>query len=260
MGLSKTFRLRACAVAGLLIAGGAANAAQPTSAERFSVIAGGHHLERWCKHLTPAERGELQSITSHAEIVAARDLGAERVREITAGAREFADQRGSDCGEETERAVRLSLNVARDFARNETVSAADQAPVTITPDPTAPEPRTEPEQSREEDRTATAPAEEAVREERSSANDLDRFGAQTQAYYVQRRCSHLAYRDDLHFWKLIAHQHKVMVRRHGGRAVARMQRAAEAAANARSFRCGQRSRRMVRRGYASLRQDLRGTY
>ena len=75
------------------------------------------------------------------------------------------------------------------------------------------------------------------------SGSLQGYTHRTRAYYIQRRCRHLAYADDLRFWKSIAAQHKRLVRHHGSSAVSRAQARARAAAS--RIRCGYRSEQIV---------------
>ncbi len=229
----------------MMLAISAAGAATVTMEDRYSVVAGGQQLDRQCEHLGAAERDELREIAAHVEVEAAKEIGGERVREIRAGAREFADQRGADCGEETSAAVALSLEVARDYAVART-QVAERA-----------EARRQRQEAAAQQSQAVQPETRNTRREPQPelSAELDRFGAQTHAYYLQRRCGHLPYNQAVDFWKLVAHKHKAFVRRFGARAIGRMQRAAEAGAN--DLSCSSRTRRIVHNGYATLQRDIR---
>ncbi len=220
----------------LMIASTNAHAISDRDLDRFKVIAGGWHLERQCNHLGAQQRADLGDISANAEILTAREIGSEEVREIVASARQFGEEQGTQCGDATAEAVQLSLNVAYEYAD----AHAERTEETASS-----------ERSEQRD---TAIAEEPA--ETPGADLLGRFGSQTEAYYLQRRCGHLAYADDLRFWQLIAHQHQAMLNRFGSSAISQMQRSAEARANSAQLSCGSQTRRMVRSGYASIAQDL----
>jgi hypothetical protein len=204
--------------------------------DRFTVIAGGWQLEQRCTHLDERSHAQLGEISAHAEVEVAQAIGAERVREIMASARAFGEERGASCNSETREEVLLSLQLAQDYAdaRSEVAAVAPPQPEIAPP--------------------ASEPA-RALPNEPVLAEALIRFGEQTRAYYLQRRCGHLSYRQDYHFWQLIAHQHAQLLRRFGASAIRRMQREAEESANGDAYACGGQTRTMVRAGYSAIRTD-----
>lgn len=213
----------------------AANAA--ISIDQFTVIAGGWQLERQCGHLTSEQHDALGEITAHAEVDAARRHGAAKVREVLDGAEQFGQEMGANCGDETHDAVNSAYGMAQQYvvARNaETTRQTERK-----------------RKKKKRSRTVTATPE--VNAPRRSA--LARFGSQTEAYYLQRRCRHLPYKQDLAFWKLIRKHHYALIGRYGAGAVGRVSRRAKHNAYSASVYCGAKTRSMVYAGLHTIRGD-----
>ncbi len=83
---------------------------------------------------------------------------------------------------------------------------------------------------------------------------LRRFTMQTRAYYIQRRCKHLPYAQDLSFWKMIATSHKRLMRKLGSGAVGRAQKRAKLAAY--RARCGCKTEQQVIAGFRGIKRDV----
>jgi hypothetical protein len=207
--------------------------------DSFTVIAGGWQLERRCEHLNEPSHSELGDIAAQAELEIASEIGTERVREIMTAAREFGEEQASDCNEHTADAVRLSLDVAHEYAQARTEAN--------TP---AVEPHEQSQQSEQRDATVEWEA------EGGRTDVLERFGEQTRAYHLQLRCDYLRYRDAHYFWELIVYRHDALIRQYGAGAVGRVERQAESRANSSQTSCGSQSHQAIRSGYDAIRQDV----
>ena len=85
------------------------------SLDNFTVIAGGWQLERRCGHLDPDQHDNLGEVVAHAEVDAARHHGAAKVKEVLQGAKQFGEEMGADCGDETHDAVNSAYGVALQY-------------------------------------------------------------------------------------------------------------------------------------------------
>lgn len=219
--------LRALALAAGLVAalGAWAPAQAAISLDHFTVIVGGWQLERRCTHLDAGKHDTLGRIAARAELEAAGAHGADKVTEVLEGAEAFGKEQAGNCGAETREAVRRSYSIAVQFA---TARSTENRP------------------RRDETVTALQP----------SRKRLVRFGAQTEAYYLQRRCRHLPYKQDLAFWKLIRKQHYALIAKFGAGAVGRVSRRAKHNANRASVRCGVQTETAVYDGLHAIRRDV----
>ena len=225
----------AVSAAFFLMAGSQVRAA--TSLDQFTVIVGGWQLERRCEHLEPAQREALGQIAAHAEIDMAGQHGSDKVREVLAGAEQFGEQMGANCGDETREAVTRSYGVARSYAA---ARAAAEVPA-VTQDTTV--------------ETQREPAKKKKKKPAGRA-DLARFGKQTEAYYLQLRCKHLSYDSALSFWKMIAKRHHALIAKYGAGPVGRTSRGARASAHAAGVHCGARTKGKIDTGVNGIRRDL----
>lgn len=251
----------------LVTSGSAAVAAGSDSLDRFTAIAGGWQLERRCEHLDSGARETFGQIAAHAEIDMARKHGAKKVKQVLDGADQFGEERGADCGDETSQAVNQSYGVAQQYAAERTAAAERRAAAAKRNAATA---KRKAQRKREQRRkaaqvrmtakrqTTTVAVQPVTRKPAKAGPALERFGTQTKAYYLQRRCGHLRYQNDLAFWKLIAHQHHALIRKYGAGAVGRVERRAKAGAYSSALRCGGRTNRMVRAGHQAIRRDVSG--
>ncbi len=236
MHLSNPFRRAALWAAGAAIV--TCLVAPPASAElsldKFTVIAGGWQLERRCGHLDAAERDDLGDIVARAEVDAANRHGVGAVRDVLHGAQKFGREEGANCGDETRQAVERAYSVARDYALE-----LDAYPTydTITNGTHT--------HSYEDDDDYGAPR----------RSRLERFGSQTEAYYLQLRCRHLPYETALEFWELIKKHHYALIRRYGTHAVGRVSRQAKHDAYSSSVYCGPKTWSMVWAGLYTIRGD-----
>lgn len=205
------------------------------SLDNFTVIAGGWQLERRCEHLDPDQHDNLGEVVAHAEVDAVRNHGAAKVKEVLQGAKQFGREMGANCGDETHDAVNSAYGVALQYVTARTAETKRKT-----------------ERKRKKQYRTTTPTPEVTARHRSA---LARFGSQTEAYYLQRRCKHLPYKQDLAFWKLIRKHHYALIRRYGAGAVGRVSRRAKHQAYSASVYCGAKTRSMVYAGLHTIRND-----
>ena len=203
------------------------------SLDQFTVIVGGWQLERRCEHLEPGQRAALGQIAAHAEIDMAGKHGSAKVREVLAGAKQFGEEMGANCGDETGEAVKRSYGVAREYAAAR--AAAQDNTQVATPSTTPQTPK---------------------KKKPAGRKDLARFGKQTEAYYLQLRCKYLSYDSALNFWKMIARRHHALIGKYGAGPVGRTSRGARASAQSASVSCGARTNGKIERGVNAIRRDL----
>ena len=214
----------------------------------FETIATAHATESKCRQLNQDDREELATHAAYAETAAAKSNGSASVM----AARKRAKSSAS-CGGDARNRVMAGLNAGRKFEqrfvdqRNASAKAAARK-------------RKQKERRKARQQAAlaartTAPTRAQTRTtSRSATGSIARYKTHTRAYYLQRRCNHLPYKQALRFWKLIAAQHGRMVKRYGGSAVARADRQARAAA--RRARCSPATKRQVIAGLRGIRQGL----
>lgn len=207
------------------------------SLDQFTVVVGGWQLEQRCNHLSAVKHDNLGRVAAAAEVEAARKYGVAKVAEVLKGAEQFGEEKGANCGDETSQAVMRSYEVAAQYAasRNAYVKS--------------PQKRTQ--TRKRESNNTVIPVPRTMGHEA-----LTRYGTQTEAYYLQRRCHHLPYNQDLAFWNLIKTRHYALIREYGAGAVGRVSRQAKANANSASVRCGPTTYKTVRTGLRSIRRDV----
>lgn len=270
--MCRKLTVHAIATVVLVVAGGVApDVATANSLDRFTVIAGGWQLERRCQHLDGGARDTFGQIAAHAEVDMAGKHGAGNVKQVLAGAEQFGQEKGANCSDETRQAVNRSYGVARQYAQEQTAIVKQRTAAAKRKAERKAQRKREQRkaqrkraQQRKAAQVRTAAKARtrrvAVRPDPTLSADtrssLQRFGVQTRAYYLQRRCGHLRYEQDLAFWKLIAHQHHALIRKFGAGAVGRVERQAKAGAYSGSLRCGGRTRRMVRSGHEAIQRDV----
>lgn len=194
----------------------------------FQTIASGHAAELKCKSLSRKEREELATHAAFAETAAVRTNGSGAVMAARSRAKSSAN-----CGSAKQTAS-AGLAAGRRFEQSFVDNSKAQAKRAV---------------KRKKAKQRVAAAQPKKKRQRwqqfasSSGGGLAGYTHRTRAYYVQRRCRHLAYGDDLRFWKIIAAQHRRLVRRFGSSAVSRAQARARSAAS--RIRCGYRSEQIV---------------
>ncbi|MEM7428507.1 MAG: hypothetical protein AAF441_20645 [Pseudomonadota bacterium] len=229
----------------LLVGSPAVSTAAPIGLDinTFETIAAGHAAEQKCRTLSSGEREDLATHAAFAEVAAARVSGSgavKNVRNRVSG--------GVSCGSARAK-VTAALAAGRRFEqkfvdRSKALAVAGRKKAK----------RKKQRVARLSSQTAAA-AQQKEQQRRQFAENagpaLSGYTHHTRAYYVQRRCRHLAYGDDLRFWKMIAASHKRLVRRFGSSAVSRAQSKARRAAA--RVRCGHRSKKIVVAGLRSMR-------
>ncbi len=212
----------------------------------FQKIDAGHATEQKCRQLADGDREELSTHAAFAETAAVKLNGADRVMAARESARSTAD-----CTAGAREKALSGLEAGRRFEKlyvNET-----EAAVRARSRAEKQRPKPKPRQAAALNRTREGQA--AAANAGGGGRVLDRFKQQTHAYYLQRRCNHLVYGKALHFWKMIAAQHKRLIGRYGANAVVRAEKIAQSAA-ARQ-RCGSRTQQTVMAGLQSISRDVR---
>ncbi len=214
----------------------------------FETIATAHATESKCRQLSQDDREELATHAAYAETAAAKSNGSASVK----AARKRANSSAS-CGGNARGRVMAGLSAGRKFEQKfvDQRKASERAAA-----------RKRKQKERRKARRQAALATRTVAPTRAqtrttprrSGGSIARYKAHTRAYYIQRRCNHLPYKQALRFWKLIAAQHGRMVKRYGGSAVARADR--QARASARRARCSPATKRQVLAGLRGIRQGL----
>ncbi len=220
----------------------------------FETIAAGHATELKCRQLSQDDREELATHAAYAETAAAHTNGSGRVMAARKRARGSAS-----CGSSAKNRVMAGLSAGRRFEQKFVDQRAAQARVARRKDK-----RRKKRQARRQ--ASLAPVRLTPRQQaqarraqtrtqpRAARGSIARYKSQTRAYYLQRRCNHLSYKQALRFWKLIAAQHGRMVKRFGANAVVRADR--QARSSARRARCGVRTKQQVIAGLRGIRRDM----
>ncbi len=208
----------------------------------FETIAAGHAAEQKCRTLSRSEREDLATHAAYAETAAAKTNGSSAVKVVRSEVNSAVS-----CGTARTK-VTAALAAGRRFEQKFVGQAKARSAAARK------------KAKRKKQRTAAAartPAPTRVRSTerawaaRPANGNLKGYTRQTRAYYVQRRCRHLAYGEDLRFWKMIAANHKRLIRRYGSSAVSRAQSRAQRAAA--RVRCGNKSKQIVVAGLRSMR-------
>ncbi|MEM1198392.1 MAG: hypothetical protein AAGI06_03695 [Pseudomonadota bacterium] len=215
----------------------------------FQTIATGHATESKCRQLSQDDREELATHAAYAETAAAKTNGSASVKAARQRARSSAN-----CGGDARSRAMAGLNAGRKFEQR----FVDQRKASAR---AAARKRKQKQQRKVRRQAALASRTAAPRRAqtrttttRRASGSIARYRSHTRAYYLQRRCNHLPYKQALRFWKLIAAQHGRMVKRYGGSAVARADR--QARASARRARCSPATKRQVIAGLRAIRQGL----
>ncbi len=209
----------------------------------FETIAAGHAAEQKCNTLSSGDREDLATHAAFAEVAAARVNGSGAVMDVRSRV-----SGAVSCGSARSKAA-AGLAAGRKFEQkfvdqSEAIAAAKRRKAKRKKQRVA---------SAAQRAAAAAPAQQKRQQQfaENGGSALSGYTQQTRAYYVQRRCRHLAYGDDLRFWKKIAANHKRLVRRFGSSAVSRAQSRAQRAAA--RVQCGRQSKQIVVAGLRSMR-------
>ncbi len=226
----------------------------------FQTIAAGHATESKCRQLNSADREELATHAAFAETAAVKSNGSGSVMAARKRARSSAQ-----CGADARSRAQAALNAGRKFEQRYVDNRRVQTRAKTRKAKRRQARRNE-RQRRVRPRTTRAAAlthttrrttnrrHEIRTVPRVARGSIARFRSQTRAYYLQRRCNHLSYRDALQFWKLIAAQHKRMIRRYGAGSVQRAQ--SQARASASRTHCSPSTKRQVVAGLRGVRRDV----
>ena len=226
----------------------------------FQTISAGHATALKCSELSHSEREELATHAAFAETAAVAANGSGQVK----AARKRA--RGSvQCGGGARDRAMAGLQAGRKFEQRYVDASKAQARAKKRKAQRR-EARKLRRQQRARTQASRAPAVLATAQRRANTGpevrtvtrgtrgSISRFKSQTRAYYLQRRCNHLSYKQALRFWKLIAAQHNRMIARYGSGAVQRAQRQARSSAN--RSRCSPSTKQQVLAGLRGVRRDV----
>ena len=188
-------------------------------------------IDSVCDVLSVAERDELSTYVSRAEVSAAEKTTLETVRSAMASGKKSG--LATSCGEQASAEVKETLSAAREAIK--AVEAQDQNA------------SSEPVVASGED--AGKKYSQAGAMIQTSAS-LAAYGRVTEAYYLERRCAYLAKPAINSFYRAILQNHFAAVAHFGKPAVSAAKRNAEGRANAQS--CDSAGRARVRAGYAEI--------
>ncbi len=191
----------------------------------FETITAGFFAEQKCRKLSSTEREELATHAAFAETAAVKLNGASSVM---AARRRIKNN--TQCNNGARSKAMAGLKAGRDF---------EQLFVDKT--------KTKQRSGRN--------VRSRPKKQQSAGDPLTRYTVQARAYYLQRRCRHLVYADDLAFWKMIKARHKQLVRRHGSRSMSIAQRKARLSAE--RVRCNSRTKKQVLAGLNGISRDTR---
>ena len=248
------------AVLALMSAAPSSASASPVGLDisTFETIAVGHAVDQKCRKLSSAEREDLATHAAYAETAAVKKNGSGSVMAVRKRASAAAKCDGS-----AKSKAMAGLKAGRNFeqlyvneAKSKVRSARKARKRKKNRSIAGVQPRQKPNNHAA---FATASARAGVSGSSQSVSGkkihkLRRFTMQTQAYYIQRRCRHLPYAQDLSFWKMIAASHKRLVRTLGSGPVSRAQRRAKSAAH--RARCGHKTEKQVIAGLRGVRRDV----
>ncbi len=202
-----------------------------------------------CGHLTVELRDELSSYTNMAEVVVAAEIGAEEVLSVMKQGRDGG--MAMTCGDETEDLALSAIEAAR-AAMQQADANTPEIRSTLAEQPAI---QVSEEAARVVQVSLPAAGEiepkpaEASRQQRDAGSSaaLARYTQATAAYYVERRCQHLAHAQAMRFWQQVVASHNSLLSNHDRAAVKRAKAQAMAAADA-AGRCGSRTAGLVRAG------------
>ncbi|MCP5081518.1 MAG: hypothetical protein GY948_07455 [Alphaproteobacteria bacterium] len=223
----------------------------------FQTISAGHATARKCGELSHSEREELATHAAFAETAAVASNGSGSVMAARKRAKGSAQ-----CGGNARNRAMAGLSAGRKFeqryvdANRARVRANKRKAKRRQARKLNRRQRARTQASRAQAlRTTTRRSVNRRQETRTTTRgSIARFKSQTRAYYLQRRCKHLSYKQALRFWKLVAAQHDRMISRYGSGAVQRAQRQARSSAN--RSRCSPSTKQQVIAGLRGIRRDV----
>lgn len=226
----------------------------------FQTISAGHATALKCGELSHSEREELATHAAFAETAAVVANGSGRVMAARKRAKGSAQ-----CGGNARSRAMAGLSAGRKFEQR--YVDANRAQVRANKRKAkSRQARKLKQQQRARTQASNAQAlrttlqrsvnrsQEIRTTTRGTRGSIARFKSQTRAYYLQRRCKHLSYKQALRFWKLVAAQHDRMIARFGSGAVQRAQRQARSSAN--RSRCSPSTKQQVIAGLRGIRRDV----
>jgi hypothetical protein len=205
-----------------------------TPAEAVALLAKTKYSDAKCRYLSEADHEELSDYVAKGEIAAAEHEGVSAAKSAIAAGRVKGE--AALCGPESRAEVEETLRAAR-----EAIVTA-QLRSSIAPEAASSG------QSRLAGRTKSLGNQSLTAE----ADRLALYRQQATAYYIERRCGHLSYKEAAGFWQRIVARHKIVLARYGAGAVRAALQKAEAAASAR--RCDSRTAMLVKESYAAIRR------
>ncbi len=232
-------------------------------------LARAHAAAEKCGYLSEAERDELSSYVNAAEVVVAHQVGSEAVLKLMDRGR--VSGANMTCGGETAELAGAALAAAREamqqagdntFQQAANSSMEEDAGSDFRPTLADEQQAARIVEPLDVENDTPAPVTEATlkkaekpqlkEQQNPTGVDLGNYVRATAAYYVERRCGHLAHAQAVGFWKAIVNKHNLALATHNRSEVARAKARAESIAN-QSGGCGSGTKHMVHSGLSLVR-------
>jgi hypothetical protein len=191
-------------------------------------------IDTKCNVLSTAEREELSSYTSRAEIAGAEKTSVESTRAALASGRKAGFS--TICSPQASADVKDTLNAARDA-----ISAVAQNDATMQPNPEKPRIIAK--------KTASLAAAPAVKKPQAIGK-LSAYTRVTEAYFLERKCTYLSKGQIMSFYKAVLRNHRAAISQFGKASVSSAKKIAEANANAQS--CNGAGEALVQAGFSEI--------
>jgi hypothetical protein len=209
-----------------------------------------------CGHLTVELRDELSGYANMAEVVVASEIGVEDVLRVMKQGRE--NGLAMACGDETEDLALSAMEAAR-AAMQQANAGTPEIRTTLAEQPAI---QIEEEAANVVQVSLSAAGDNAPMQvnplqehaDAGSTASLAHYTRATAAYYVERRCQHLAHGQAVRFWQQVVASHNSVLSRHDRAAVKRAKAQAMAMADA-AGGCGRRTAGLVREGLSIIGQN-----
>lgn len=205
-----------------------------TPLEAVQLLAEAKAANARCHHLDEAGRQDLAELAAVAEIAAVQRTGIEDARGAVAAGRS-AGEKGR-CGSDRRAAIDAALAAAREASAAAAKRTEPRMPVRLAA------------KSRPGSGAMPLPAAEVRRLGKGGLAGYSRLAV---AYYIERRCRHLARKGARTFWSHIVRRHAAMLAANPGSKVAAAQRGAAAKADGQA--CGARTASLVRSAFAEIK-------
>ncbi|CAN5517971.1 hypothetical protein BH10PSE7_BH10PSE7_01550 [soil metagenome] len=186
-----------------------------------------------CNILRAGERDELSGYAARAEVAVSQTVPLSDVQDAVANGRMLGGHAACDAA------------TAREIS--ETLAAARRAMAAVNKEQT----RRNKAREMPIPGRSLASADSAPVPVRRRGGDLETYGREAMAYYVERRCTYLAGHNTRDFYNRIVRRHQAALGTYGGAAVSAVVRRAEA--NAAEVSCGQ-GRELVAGAYSEIRR------